>query len=71
MNQILAVWTAPDTYNNRVAALRAGNGAPKLDATTVMDDGAVDHLFGGPGLDWFFAGPTDVLHGKVNSEQTN
>jgi len=35
-------------------------GLPKLeDGTTVIDDGVVDHLVGGPGKNWFFAGAHD------------
>src|SRR5205085_11128839 len=53
--QLLGVWTGPGSYNDRVAAIRAGTGGvPKLDATSVFDDGDRDDLHGGPGLDWFF-----------------
>jgi hypothetical protein len=77
LTQILTEWTAPISYNDRVAALRAGSATvPKLDATsttgaTVFDDGARDDLFGGTGLDWFFAGTNDRVHGKLTSEQVN
>ena len=68
--QILGVWASPTmSYNDRVAALRTGPAAVKLDATTVSDDGVRDDLFGGPGLDWFFATAPDVIHGKQANEQ--
>jgi uncharacterized protein (TIGR03118 family) len=71
LNQILAVWASADSYTNRVAALRAGVVAPKLDATTVTDDGVRDRFFGGPGLDWFFGALPDVLIGRVPAENIN
>jgi hypothetical protein len=56
-----------------VAAIRAGTGGvPKLDATTVTDDGARDLLVGGAGLDWFLGvTPPDVFAGKIAAEQAN
>jgi uncharacterized protein (TIGR03118 family) len=70
--QILAAWNTNDSYANRVAAIRSGaNGVPKLDSTTVHDDGVRDDLFGGPGLDWFFATGPDVLHDRLPNEQVN
>jgi uncharacterized protein (TIGR03118 family) len=69
LTQILSVWNSSMSYNDRVAALRAGTGAPALDSTTVTDDGTRDDLFGGPGLDFFFATSPDVIHHKNASEQ--
>jgi uncharacterized protein (TIGR03118 family) len=71
--QILTAWTAPGvSYNDRVAAIRSGaNGVPKLDSTTVTDDGVRDDLFGGPGQDWFIGQLPDVLHGRQANEQIN
>ncbi len=70
--QILNAWNGPGSYNDRVAAIRSGaNGVPKLDATTVTDDGVRDDLFGGPGLDWFFATGPDRIHDKIGPEQVN
>jgi uncharacterized protein (TIGR03118 family) len=72
LQQILTVWTSTASYTDRVAAIRAGTGGvPKLDATTVFDDGVRDDLFGGPGVDWFFTGPGDRTHGKKAPEQVN
>jgi hypothetical protein len=66
------VWNSSASYNDRVAAIRAGTGGvPKLDATTVSDDGARDDLFGDQGLDWFFATGRDAIHGKKAAEQVN
>jgi uncharacterized protein (TIGR03118 family) len=57
--QILDEWTSSDSFNTRVDKLTNGTGGlPALNDTTVVDDGALDHLFGGPGLDWVFAEPT-------------
>ena len=41
--QILAVWTSANSYAARIDQLRNGTGGvPKVDATTVVDDGPVD-----------------------------
>jgi len=71
--QIIGVWTGTGSYASRVSAIRAGtNGVPKLDATTVTDDGARDELVGGMGLDWFLGvSPPDVFIGKNAAEQVN
>jgi uncharacterized protein (TIGR03118 family) len=71
LQQILAIWNGPGSYNDRVTALRTGASAVKLDSTTVMDDGVRDDLFGGSGLDWFFATAPDKIHGKLPNEQVN
>ena len=70
--QILNVWNSSQSYTDRVAAIRVGSGGvPILDATTVIDDGVRDDLFGGPGLDWFLGVAPDVFHGKKPNELTN
>ncbi len=70
--QILAEWTSSDSYTTRIDKLRNGtDGLPKLDSTTVLDDGAVDTLRGNQGLDWFFAGPDDALPDRTAAEQVN
>jgi len=71
--QILDVWTSPTlSYTDRIAAIRNGTGGvPKLDATTVSDDGVRDDLFGGSGLDWFWSTAPDVIHGQKPNEQVN
>lgn len=68
---ILNVWNSADAYATRVANLRNGVGAPKLDATTVSDDGVADLLVGGSGLDWYFAKLPDILLGFTPGEQIN
>jgi uncharacterized protein (TIGR03118 family) len=59
--QILDEWNSSDSFNTRVMKLSTGaGGLPKLeDGTTVLDDSVVDHLVGGPGHNWFFAGVGD------------
>jgi uncharacterized protein (TIGR03118 family) len=70
--QILAEWTSIDSYATRIDKLRSGtDGLPKLDATTVLDDGARDILNGGFGLDWFLSAPNDLLRDKLPAEQVN
>jgi uncharacterized protein (TIGR03118 family) len=70
--QILDVWTSADTYANRIDALRNGTGGvPKLDATTVIDDGVFDLLIGGFGLDWFWSFAPDLAIDRLAAEQVN
>ena len=72
LTSILDVWNSAVSYNDRVDAIRNGaNGVPQLDSTTVHDDGDRDVLFGGPGLDWFFATAQDAIHGRSPAEQVN
>lgn len=71
--QILTEWTSAHSYNQRVNNLRNGlGGVPKLDASTVFDDAAVDVLFGGTGRDWFLgnAGADWIFNNPFN-EQVN
>jgi uncharacterized protein (TIGR03118 family) len=69
--QILAAWSSTDAYANRVNQLRSGSGGvPRLDATTVFDDGVSDSLAGEQGLDWFFAGRGDSVD-TTGTEQVN
>jgi hypothetical protein len=44
---------------------------PKLDATTVVDDGASDVLRENQRLDWFFAGADDGLPDQPPPEPVN
>jgi uncharacterized protein (TIGR03118 family) len=70
--QILNEWTSAQSYTDRVAAIRAGTGGvPKLDSTTVFGDGVRDDLFGGPGRDWFWSKPNDVLHDRLPNERVD
>ena len=57
--QILAEWTSSDSFSVRMDKLTNGTGGlPALNATTVVDDGVLDHLLGGPGNNWIFSEPT-------------
>ena len=70
--QIQAEWTSADPYATRVEKLRSGaGGLPKLDATTVLDDGAVDVLRGNRDRDWFLAGTGDDLPDRDPTEEVN
>jgi uncharacterized protein (TIGR03118 family) len=70
--QIQAEWTSADPYATRIEKLRSGaGGLPKLDATTVFDDGVVDVLLGNRDLDWFLAGTGDMLPDRVLTEEVN
>jgi Ca2+-binding RTX toxin-like protein len=71
--QVLTAWTSPTaSYTGRVRTIRTGaGGVPKLDATTVLDDGVRDDLTGGPGVDWYLGALPDVLHGRKPNEQIN
>jgi uncharacterized protein (TIGR03118 family) len=70
--QILTEWTSANSYNLRVTNLRTGaGGLPKLDSTTVLDNGAGDLLVGAADLDWFFASADDQLVGKRANEFVN
>lgn len=68
LDAILAEWTSARPYADRVNNLLNGgglSGGNYLRATpagrTVFDDGAIDTLTGGAGLDWFFQGNPDVI----------
>jgi hypothetical protein len=69
LEAIMAEWGRTDAaYLIRVqhldGSLSGGlNGSFLLNSATVKDNGQADTLFGAarPALDWFFAGPTDVL----------
>jgi hypothetical protein len=54
LQAILDYWAGTDDYATRVANLTAGNGVPRLDATTVTGNGGGGTLLGGPGLDLFY-----------------
>jgi hypothetical protein len=70
---ILAEWSRTDIdYSMRIAHLMGPtgglNGSNFLNATTVHDNHMVDTLTGGSGMDWFFAGMTDVLKNQATGE---
>lgn len=69
LNAIVREWTRTDAdYNTRIADLRT---AGLLTSTTVFDDGAADSLTGGSGMDWFWVGLGDTVHGRRNGEVVN
>jgi glucose/arabinose dehydrogenase len=55
---IMAVWTGPGSYTDRVNKLLSGSGVPLLDATTVTGNGGGNRMIGGPGLDLFYGSLT-------------
>jgi hypothetical protein len=70
---ILAEWGSADDYLTRIARLTGTmggglNGPYLLNAGTVHGNGLADYLYGGPGLDWYFAGLMDVLFNKTSGE---
>src|SRR5262249_34472795 len=69
--QIFAELNSSDSFSVRVDKLRNGMGGPKLDGTTLIDDGTRDMLQGGPGMDWFLIGADDKITGKHKEDQVN
>lgn len=71
---IIAEWQRTDIdYAARVANLTYGGGtsAYLLDATTVFNDEAVDEIYGGGELDWFWADAIDVTDRDELTEVLN
>jgi Ca2+-binding RTX toxin-like protein len=62
--KIRGTWTSSSSYPTRVKALRLG----LLALASLSDDGAVDHLYGGSGRDWFLAGANDEIHDRAWNE---
>ena len=65
----MAVWpNASLSYAQRLSSLRAGgtDGLFAFTLATILDDGAVDYLFGNQGQDWFWAFGGDVTDRKGN-----
>jgi hypothetical protein len=55
---IMAEWDSSASYSTRVSKINKGgglNGSYVLNGTTVFDNSVTDYLYGGAGLDWFFA----------------
>jgi hypothetical protein len=53
---VLAEWTGPGTYQQRVTSLQSGDGINLIangPGTNVFDDDAIDLLVGGAASDWF------------------
>jgi Ca2+-binding RTX toxin-like protein len=71
---IMAEWGRTDvSYATRVGQLNGSlsgglNGSYLLNSTTVSDDIAIDALYGGAGLDWFFAHLSGKNKDKVSGQ---
>jgi hypothetical protein len=71
---ILAEWSRTDIdYVTRIAHLTGGlggglNGNEFLNANTVSTNNLADSLYGGAGMDWFFAGMLDVITNNASGE---
>jgi hypothetical protein len=70
---ILAEWSSSADYATRIVHLMGTmsgglNGSNVLNATTVHDNGMVDTLTGGAGMDWFFQGMMDILKNQTSGE---
>jgi hypothetical protein len=67
-----AVPTSGAPQTTRIDILRnVTGGVPKLDTTTVLDDGAGDVLLGNLGLNWFRAGTGDRLPDQQTGEEVD
>ena len=66
---LLAEWGRTDmTYGQRMANLLNGgglNGSYLLNTSTVQADSSTNYLYGGAGLDWYFAGVLDLLFNQT------
>ena len=71
---ILAEWSRADRpYQTRIADLSGSgvgglNGSSVLDLSNVHANGAADSLYGGKGMDWFFAASNDKIHSRRTGE---
>jgi hypothetical protein len=69
---ILAQWASPQPYATRTANLLAATNPVKLTSTTVLNDSAVDQIFGGGGWDWFWnISGTDAIAGRKTGTRLN
>ena len=79
LDAIMAEWTSARSYAHRVANLSGTGSGPRNNgnyfliaggpSATVFDNGAIDVLNGGSGMDWFFANLVqDLLHGRHDGE---
>ena len=64
VDAILAAWSSSDSYIARIQNISmtgvGSNKQFKINSTTVLDDLAIDTLFGGGGLDWFLVATTGL-----------
>jgi hypothetical protein len=72
LNAMMLQWRAIGvTYAERIARLKGLgglNGTNYLDASTVLDDHAVDELWGDAGIDWFWTAPGDIVDARDGEE---
>ena len=75
---VLAEWTSNRSYTSRIANLRGTgsgtrlNGTTFLNASTVLNDNAIDTLMGSTGQDWFLGTiGMDLFSGRAANEQIN
>jgi hypothetical protein len=79
LSAIMAEWTSGRDYATRVANLSGTGSGPRANGNdflvaggpgaTVFDNGAVNVLDGGSGMDWFFANlAQDIIHGRHDGE---
>ena len=60
--KIMSEWNSSDSFTTRMDKLQNGtDGLPKLDESSISDDGVRDLLFGGPGHNWLFHATNDIL----------
>jgi hypothetical protein len=73
LEAILAEWQSADSYTTRISKIKAGlpGGYKLVWGTTVYDNGQVDTLTGGGGMDWFFEGAKDTITDYQSGEQIN
>ena len=76
LTAVLAEWSSSASYADRISHLTGTSGGlndgfflnTSGPAATLQDDGAVDRLVGGAGLDWFIVSANDKIHGKAPKE---
>jgi len=68
---LMAVWKSSSSDAQRVSDLRTGgtDNLFAMTAATILDDNAVDQLFGNSGQDWFWAVAQDKTDKKSNETQ--
>ena len=71
---LLAEWGRTDIdYTTRIAHLNGSsggglNGTYLLNTSTIYSNGLADNLYGGAGLDWYFAGVLGLLFNQTTGE---
>jgi hypothetical protein len=73
LEAILGEWQSADSYTTRISKIKAGlpGGYKLVWGTTVHDNGKVDTLTGGGGMNWFFKGTKDKITDYHSGEQIN